>query len=222
MKLLAVADIHSSRRGLNTVLELAKEHGPDLIAIAGDVTTFGPVEFARELADALPARTIFVPGNCDIPPVADVFNTGERMNLHLKKQVVDGIHFVGLGGWMASPALTEDWGIPPADAIEKIEPLFDDKTVLLTHVPPYGHLDAVPTPFGAIKKGREHIGSTELNILIERARPALVVSGHVHENRGVEEAAGTLFVNPGPAKNGFGAIIEFYRMQWKARLLKIE
>jgi Icc-related predicted phosphoesterase len=218
MRIMAFADIHSSSRGLLTVNELTDKYHPGLIIIAGDVTSFGPVEFAEHLKKGLPTRTLFVPGNCDIPAVADLFCSEKAMNIHLKKEVIDDIPFVGVGGWIASPALSEEYGIRSVDAVKKITRLVKKETVLVTHVPPYGHLDVVPSPqYSAV----EHIGNLELNMLVEATHPALVISGHVHECRGVEEADGTLFVNPGPAKNGYGAVIEFDRMHRKARLVEL-
>ena len=35
-----------------------------------------------------------------------------------------------------------------------------------------------------------------------------MLSGHMHEARGMVEQDGTVFVNPGPAKDGFGALVE--------------
>lgn len=218
MRILAFADIHSSNRGLRTVRELSEKYEPELTVIAGDVTTFGPVEFVQQLLLSTRSKTLFVPGNCDIPAVAALFSSSQAINIHLKKEIVNEIPFVGIGGWIAPPAVSEDYGIRPVDAAEQVSPLVNRETVLVTHVPPYGHMDAVPTPIEAVL---EHIGDPELKMLIERKHPSMVISGHVHESRGVEEADGTLFVNPGPAKNGYGAVIEFDRMHRKARLVEL-
>jgi Icc-related predicted phosphoesterase len=44
--------------------------------------------------------------------------------------------------------------------------------------------------------------------LVTEFRPAAVISGHVHENRGAVKENGILFMNPGAAKNGFSALLE--------------
>ena len=52
----------------------------------------------------------------------------------------------------------------------------DDTDILLTHGPPYGHLD------GPLKSGCSWLAQE-----VARVRPALVVFGHIHVERGVEE-----------------------------------
>jgi hypothetical protein len=35
-----------------------------------------------------------------------------------------------------------------------------------------------------------------------------VLSGHIHEDRGIVEKDGTVFMNPGPAKEGYSGLLE--------------
>jgi len=70
--------------------------------------------------------------------------------------------------------------------------------VLLCHAPPYGALDLV---------GEEHVGSQ--SIRKHMTRFDLVCCAHVHEARGITEVDGVTVVNPGPASEGYGAIIHF-------------
>jgi len=136
-------------------------------------------------------------------------NRGMAQNIDLEKEVVDGITFVGLGGWINSPSLGESWGIEPDVAERALSGLMSEGCVLLTHVPPLGHLDGVPVPEVFAPGGsEEHIGSAMVLRLVQRFNPRLVISGHVHENRGFENLGGTVFVNPGPAKHGFAAMID--------------
>jgi Icc-related predicted phosphoesterase len=181
-----------------------------VVAIAGDLTDPGRPETAVRLLGSIPVTTLVVPGNMDDARAAAAFSAGKAKNIHLKKEVVAGVAFVGLGGWMVSPSVHEKWGISPDEAEKELARIMPRGAVLLTHVPPFGHLDAVPVP-DAFSSGRgevEHIGSPQVRRLVDRFKPVLVISGHVHESRGIEEECGILYVNPGPARDGFGAIIE--------------
>ena len=210
MRVLAFSDVHASPRGAETILGMAAETAPDIIAIAGDVTDFGPADFASALLARMPVMTLVVPGNMDTAAAAAAFSAGKARNLHMRKEVIGGVPFVGLGGWITSPSRNRPWGVDPQLAETELSKLLTEGAVLLTHVPPYGHLDKVPVPsaFSASAGEVEHIGSQHVRMLVDRFRPSLVISGHVHEDRGIEREGGTLFVNPGPAKEGFGAVID--------------
>ena len=63
--------------------------------------------------------------------------------------------------------------------------------VLVTHSPPYGHVDS-PSP-------GEHLGSRAVLDAIERARPAVVVCGHIHAQwEGRSRVGDTRILNAGP------------------------
>jgi len=219
MRILALSDLHNSPRGAETALRLASELRPDLIAFAGDFTNLGSEEYARDLLGRLPVLSLAVPGNMDAGAIGAALSTGKARNIHLRREVVDGIPFVGLGGWINSPSLGESWGVEPDVAERALSGLMSEGCVLLTHVPPLGHLDGVPVPAVFAPAGsKEHIGSPMVLRLVKRFKPRLVVSGHVHESRGIEQEAGTVFVNPGPARHGFGALIDI-KEKVKAKLI---
>ena len=54
----------------------------------------------------------------------------------------------------------------------------------------------------------EHVGSTALRALIEREQPDLVLCGHIHESRAIDEIGATTVVNPGPVASGHYALVE--------------
>ncbi|MEM2870665.1 MAG: metallophosphoesterase family protein [Thermoplasmata archaeon] len=211
MRLLALADIHSSSRGADAILRMVEGHRPDALVVAGDLTSFGPAEFVRELMRRVPVPALTVPGNCDPPDVELELSREPAVNLNLRRLELCGVAFVGLAGWQVPPALGE-WGFPPHEAARRLEGLLGEGDVLITHVPPLGHVDIVPgRPYREEKTTVLHAGCVELARAVRRCRPALVISGHIHEARGIEEEGGTIFVNPGPAREGFGAIIELRR-----------
>ena len=68
--------------------------------------------------------------------------------------------------------------------------------VLVTHQPPRETIaDRV--------HGGAHVGSRAVRAFIERHRPAVCFTGHIHEGRGVDSIGPTKVVNPGPARGGY-------------------
>lgn len=62
--------------------------------------------------------------------------------------------------------------------------------ILLTHGPSYGVQDLV------IRNGtEEHLGDRDLQDAIERVKPKIFASGHIHEGYGEEQIGKTLFIN---------------------------
>ena len=89
------------------------------------------------------------------------------------------------------------------------------RTVLLTHIPPYGILDQVVKEYRKYgvgtygKRAREgHIGSVGLKKAISRFKPALHIFGHIHECKGMFKNK-TTFVNTGSAGEK-GDVAEIY------------
>ncbi len=73
MRALAVSDLHfgtEDRAALAAAANFAREFAPDLIMVAGDVTTSGrrvEMEAAAEWLSSLPAPIVATPGNHDVP-----------------------------------------------------------------------------------------------------------------------------------------------------------
>ena len=75
----------------------------------------------------------------------------------------------------------------------------EKNAILVTHAPPKNHLDLV--------KNVGNVGSKAIAKIINKYQPRLVISAHIHEARGVNYDK-TIFVNPGPASRGLGALID--------------
>ena len=52
------------------------------------------------------------------------------------------------------------------------------------------------------------LGSLVAALLFKEFRPRAVLSGHIHEDRGIVMEGGTLFLNPGAAKDGNAALLD--------------
>ncbi len=204
MLMIAVTDIHGDLKSPWKLAETIKdmERKPDAILIAGDITNFGTSKTAEEVLKpflGLKIPVVAVHGNCDGRDVPEYLET-LGISAHDRRVEVGGVGVVGIGGSNVTPfhtiwELTEDeiWGI--------LRRNYHPGDVVLSHAPPYGtKVDLTRSSF--------HVGSRALRKFIEDNRPPLVVTGHIHEARGVDRIGNTLIVNPGPLFRGYYALID--------------
>ena len=196
MKLLVIADIHGSWDALYLIEEFDGLYNFDAVLIAGDITNFGPAEFALDFLNKINKPTFAIPGNCDPPEVIDAIDKSNAFNMHKREYEFRGFHLMGLGGtngigFTMGITFQEDFAYKFLSRCKEC--------IFLVHQPPYGILDNV---------GARHIGSEGMRRAVFNAKPKLVISGHVHEARGYVNTENTLFVNPGPAKSGYAALVD--------------
>ncbi len=200
MRIFAIADPHGDYSKIKGLLKKAGEI--DLVLVAGDITNFGPDEKALELFELFDVPILAVPGNCDQPSILKVLDNSKAANLHQNSYTIDDTVFIGYGGSNPTPFCTP-FEMQECDIGEGLEEIVKKsesnnvKIVLLTHAPPYGFLDEVPSG---------HVGCTSISAFIGRAE--LIVCGHIHEARGVVREKGTVIVNPGMAALGYAALIK--------------
>lgn len=53
----------------------------------------------------------------------------------------------------------------------------------------------------------EHVGSAVVRAFIEREQPDMVLCGHIHESRGLDEIGRRQIVNPGATVSGHYALV---------------
>ncbi len=207
MKIMAASDFHGAITAIDKFNEKVADQKPDLIVICGDITNFGSYSLAEDLLSILSksGRPIFfVPGNCDPPDLAKGVNIQKVTCLHGAHEIFNDTNFVGVGGSNPSPFLTP-FEINDDDLLKELERAYSKanrtkKLVLISHAPPLNtKLDI--SRFGG------HVGSASIRRFIELERPALAISGHIHEARGVDISGSTTLVNIGPAVKGFYATI---------------
>jgi len=69
------------------------------------------------------------------------------------------------------------------------------KFILITHNPPFGtNLDRTETG--------EHVGSKAVREFIEKNKPILAISAHIHEAGGIDKLGDTVLFYPGVAYEG--------------------
>ena len=204
MRLVCITDLHGRLSALERILADA---GPaDAVLLGGDLTTFGSPGDAERivaLAQRHAATVLAVAGNCDSAAIDECLGQlGVGLHGH---GILCGT--VGIHGLSAIPPwkrgmyeLTEE---SLAAALQAGYAAIDGAAqhVLLAHVPPRG-LKADRTFFW------QHAGSTAVREFVDRAQPALVLCGHIHEGRGIESVGRTTVANCGFAGHGDYAVGE--------------
>jgi Icc-related predicted phosphoesterase len=189
MKIYATADLHGSQFRLNIVLKNIKKYSPDLVIICGDITQFGPGDVAENFLNQIKVETLAVTGNIDSSDVAKAIDKSNATNIELERIVKKGIPFIGISG-----INNEEFKF-----LEK-KKILDKKSVLVTHIPPYGSKDKVFLGM--------HGGSKELRKIVDKYNPRLVLCGHIHEDPGFMKLRVSNIINCSLGKRGEGAIID--------------
>jgi len=199
MRLLAVADLHGRPARLDALAATAARLTPDAVVVAGDLTAyFDPAPVIARLA-RLPTPVLVVRGNSDLPVVAGLLDRHAGItHLDLRAATVAGVRVVGASGTIPVPFATRV-ALCEGATLARLEPLVDEATVLVAHPPPRGTLDEV---FGLL-----HAGSAGLRDLVLRRAPAVLLCGHIHEQRGVAHLGRTLVVNCSVGRGGAGALV---------------
>ena len=199
MVIIVLADIHGKIDYLPAISGTLQQ--ADLVLIAGDITNFGGRDRAERIISSISQyskQILAVSGNCDSPSVEEYLNA-EGINLHCNYVNIEGVNFAGVGGSLPCPGTTlnespdEDFRILLAGMEAKVSS--GDSFVLMTHQPAWGTIvDTVG--------GDRHTGSIAIRNFIEKNKPLLAISGHIHEATGIDSIGETVVINPGPLRLG--------------------
>jgi len=191
MKLLLFSDVHCDHDAARSLV--ARSRDADVLVCAGDLAVMrtGLQETVDILSEAQ-CPMVVVPGNGESDDELREACSGwdGAHVLHGAGVDLDGVSFWGAGGGVpVTPFGAWSFDLSEDDA----RPLLDGcppGAVLVTHSPPYGHVDS----------GRgEHLGSRAVLETIHGAKPTLVVCGHIHACWEQESRVGaTRIVNAGP------------------------
>ena len=216
MRVLFIADAHSSAIAARGLREKFADAGIDLIVIAGDITDDGRAETAERVLNELDfaEKLLVVPGNMDSAEVLQFFEK-KGISLHKRKVEFMGYTFIGLGG--AIPYNTfYRFNLGDLEAKKALDGLLQGtdskKTILITHSPPYN------TKIDLSSSGI-HLGCKEINRAIEKFQPLLHICAHAHEAKGEIEIGRTKSINVGPLKEGNALLAEF---NGKMKLEKVQ
>jgi Icc-related predicted phosphoesterase len=195
---LLIADLHGQFGKIDSFLEL----NPEAVFIAGDITNMGPVDTVDDVLSRIDVPCFAVPGNCDPREILDTLEHSDAVCLHGAQMNLGKMTLVGVGGSNPTPFNT------PFELTDKqIDDLLHGATkkmektvhnVLISHAPPYETLDLA---------NGEHVGSQSIRRHMKDFD--LVCCAHIHEQRGVMDVDGVKIVNPGPAMDGYCAMLHF-------------
>jgi putative phosphoesterase len=206
VRILAFTDFHGNQEAFRRARQTIANEKPDLVLVAGDIVNHDVERAKRFLADLAEAGSpvYFVPGNMDGVDLIGWFGTGNVRGLHGRCETWENVALIGLGGsprgaFSTPIEYSEEAG---AEVLAKaLTNCHGGKMILVSHCPPK-ETKADQVMFG------QHIGSSSVRKFVEKMKPMIVVSGHVHEAQGVDRIGPTIVVNAGPAKSGNYAIID--------------
>ncbi len=199
MKMLLLSDIHSQTK---LIANIGKELScAEIVVISGDITNFGGKAQTKEvigLIEKYNSNILAVGGNCDLKESIEYLESKD-ISLHNKLISTGGFNFAGTSG--VFPSI--DNGDQRVEAFKNCLNLADkDKPlIVVTHQPAYATKADMSCSGG-------HCGNKLLRRLIDQKMPTLAISGHIHEAIGYEKIDQTIFMNPGPACDGYYATVE--------------
>lgn len=224
MEILAVSCIHNDVENMFALVDQLAKQKFDVVVFPGDFTDLNlPKGFTRtdiaklvlsELG-VLGKPIVTVPGSWDKEIIDYLDRAG--VSVHGAGKTIDGVGFYGYGG------ARTPFGTPfePSDSeienglVNAYKQVKDAKLkVQVTHMPPF------KTPVDMIPSGA-HVGSEAVRRFIERNKPQLSISAHIHEGKGVAEMIDTTLVNPGRLPEGSCALISLGEAGVKARMLNL-
>lgn len=195
---LVLTDLHQEELKIDWINQLENEQNVDAILFLGDITNFGTCDDGVRLLRKFKHPVYFIPGNCDPPNIvreaADIVNS-----VHGKSFEIGGRKFAALGG--SNPTIFKTpFEIPEEVIFATLDKISSKNMILMTHAPSYGILDEIPSG--------DHVGSKSIEKIVDMYEPLVALSGHIHESVGIKKIGKTLFMNPGPAKDGYAGILE--------------
>lgn len=206
LRIMVIADVHGEFEKFSKVIDKTKEHNFDLVICPGDFTDvfntpegYSQIDITEIVLQKLLSlkKPVFcVPGNHDPYDTLDLFDEYD-VNIHGRVVKFKDLEFVGFGG-AATPFNTkfEPTEEEIKETLEKRVKDIKGRFILVTHNPPFGtKLDKTETG--------EHVGSKTIREFIEKNKPLLAISAHIHEAGGIDKLGETTLFYPGVAYDGY-------------------
>jgi len=200
IRIYAAADIHGRPSRLARVAARIRRDRPDVLVLAGDLIHYRHPEAVIEFLRTQSLPVLVVRGNTDpVRHMAGIYRLPPVHDMNGTAAVFRGCRFVGIGGTFLLPFRSKV-AFQERPVMSRMASLMTPGDVLIMHPPPYGCRDRVLKRF--------HSGSRSLTALIEAARPAVAICGHIHEQAGTGRIGDTTVVNCTMGGGGDGAIID--------------
>lgn len=207
MRFLLISDLHENTDAFGWINAL--EDQVDEVLFLGDVSNCASDKEAKRILKMFKKKVYFIPGNLDMPTLPDSI-TDEAINVHGKSFEINGIRFAALGG--SNPTIFDTpFELEEEELMMILDSISSEGMVLMTHAPSYGILDQIPSGLS--------VGSPAIREIVRKYHPIAALSGHIHEAQDIVKKDGTLFVNPGPAKEGHAAILTVNGREVSAELV---
>ncbi|MCS7236781.1 MAG: metallophosphoesterase family protein [Thermoguttaceae bacterium] len=204
MRILVVSDLHGK---IEIFQEIIKQNGSaEVLVLPGDITHFGPKEALAAIARQAQERglpILAVAGNCDTAEVdAELARLGIGLDGTAKTIADAAFHGVSATPpWQSRMYHRSEEEI--AQALQAgFRQLGNPRWhVLVCHVPPR------ETKVDKMYFG-QHGGSMAIRQFVDQHQPHLVLCGHIHEGRGVDQIGRTIVVNAGHGARGYYAVVD--------------
>lgn len=204
MHWIAFGDVHEDTAMVSRIPDLEQAEG---VIISGDLTNRGGQAEAGTVLEAIAARSARIlaqVGNMDTRAVNDLLEK-RGVNLHL--HVVDlfpALQGRRIGAFGVGFSTPTPFGTPGEVSDEQIDTWIRqthakardfDELVVVVHTPPANtRTDRV--------SGGAHVGSDSVRAFLEETRPALCITGHIHESVAEDAIGPTKIINPGMLAQG--------------------
>lgn len=220
LNIIVIGDIHNDVESITNYVDKLSSLDFEVIICPGDFIDIPPRGFTeRDLASLIieELRTfkkpiVAVPGNLD-GKILQVLEE-EKISIHGKGKIIGDVGFYGFGG-ARTPFKTS---LEPSEEEIKIglERGFEEVKnakykIQVTHIPP------INTKIDRLYTGA-HVGSETVRKFIEKNKPNVAISAHVHEARGVDELGETKLLNAGRFPEGSFGFIEIKNEKTSVRL----
>jgi Icc-related predicted phosphoesterase len=205
MKIAYLVDVHDR---FDAVPQAMAEIGAvDLLIVGGDITTGGTPDDAARAIEAwrpLAPELLAVAGNMDSPAI-DARLAELGVSLDGRGVLLGDLGAFGVSAAPRSPLRTP-YELDDDELKRRIEAGFQDVRdarvkIFCPHAPPKD------TACDRLRSG-EHVGSAVVREFVEARQPDVVLCGHIHESRGLDEIGTARIANPGPVAAGHYAVVE--------------
>jgi Icc-related predicted phosphoesterase len=204
MRIAYFVDVHGH---FDIVSQALRKIGAvDVLVIGGDITRAGSLDEVTRAIEGwrpLAPQLFAVAGNWDSPEIDDRL-TELGVSLNGRGVALGDIGFFGLSAAPESPLHTP-YELNEKELGQRIERGFASVRasrirILCAHAPPKG------TACDQTMSG-QHVGSIAVRSFVEREQIDIVLCGHIHEGRAIDEIGTAKIVNPGPAMAGYYALV---------------
>jgi Icc-related predicted phosphoesterase len=209
-KIIVFADVHGEFEKLSKMIDKINDRDFDAVICPGDFTDmynipegYSQMDIAEIIVQKLMSfgKPVFcVPGNHEPYDILDVFDEYD-VNVHMNHKKMGNFDIIGFGG-AATPFNTkfEPTEEEIKNGLECAAKHVKGKFILITHNPPY-NTDLDKTESG------EHVGSKNVREFIEKNKPVLALSAHIHEAGGTGKIGGSVLFYPGAVYEGYYGMI---------------